>query len=125
MQRKDFPAANNPVDEKGMQMNQDTTFTGCTFIMGSQKYEGDDKEYNTNHYGLWIYNNGDVVVDGCSFVGMTYGSIKSTWNHYGSGADLTIVVKDTVKEVGSYTATVKLHKEVSVEVPFEVVAEEA
>ncbi len=37
----------------------------------------------------------------------------------------TIVVKDIVKEVGSYTATVKLHKEVSVEVPFEVVAEEA
>ena len=35
-----------------------------------------------------------------------------------------IVVKDTVKEVGSYTATVKLHKEVSVEIPFEVVAEE-
>ena len=37
----------------------------------------------------------------------------------------TIVVKETVKEVGSYTATVKLHKEVSVEIPFEVVAEEA
>ena len=37
----------------------------------------------------------------------------------------TIVVKDTVKEVGSYTATIKLHKEVSVEIPFEVVAEEA
>ena len=36
----------------------------------------------------------------------------------------TIVVKDTVKEIGSYTATVKLHKEVSVEIPFEVVAEE-
>ena len=35
----------------------------------------------------------------------------------------TIVVKDTVKEVGSYKATVKLHKEVSVEIPFEVVAE--
>ncbi len=34
----------------------------------------------------------------------------------------TIVVKD-VKEVGSYTATVKLHKEVSVDIPFEVVAE--
>lgn len=33
-----------------------------------------------------------------------------------------IVVKD-VKEVGSYTATVKLHKEVSVEIPFEVAAE--
>ena len=37
----------------------------------------------------------------------------------------TIVVKETVKEVGSYTATVMLHKEVSVEIPFEVVAEEA
>ncbi|MDR0987998.1 MAG: 50S ribosomal protein L9 [Prevotellaceae bacterium] len=36
-----------------------------------------------------------------------------------------IVVKDPVKEVGHYKATVKLHKEVSVEIPFEVVAEEA
>lgn len=36
-----------------------------------------------------------------------------------------IVVKDPVKEVGSYKAVVKLHKEVSVEIPFEVVAEEA
>ncbi len=36
-----------------------------------------------------------------------------------------IVVKDTVKEVGQYKATIKLHKEVSVEIPFEVVAEEA
>ena len=36
-----------------------------------------------------------------------------------------IVVKDSVKEVGSYKAVVKLHKEVSVEIPFEVVAEEA
>lgn len=34
-----------------------------------------------------------------------------------------IVVKDTIKEVGNYTAIVKLHKEVSVEIPFEVVAE--
>lgn len=34
-----------------------------------------------------------------------------------------IVVKDNVKEVGNYKAIVKLHKEVSVEIPFEVVAE--
>lgn len=34
-----------------------------------------------------------------------------------------IQIKDQVKEVGNYTAVVKLHKEVSVEVPFEVVAE--
>lgn len=34
-----------------------------------------------------------------------------------------ISVKGSVKEVGKYTAVVRLHKEVSVEVPFEVVAE--
>ena len=35
----------------------------------------------------------------------------------------SIVVKDVVKEIGSYKAIVRLHKEVSVEIPFEVVAE--
>ena len=35
----------------------------------------------------------------------------------------SIVIKDAVKEVGNYVAVAKLHKEVSVEIPFEVVAE--
>ncbi|MBD8389741.1 50S ribosomal protein L9 [Dysgonomonas sp. BGC7] len=34
-----------------------------------------------------------------------------------------IVIKEAVKEVGSYKAVAKLHKEVSVEIPFEVVSE--
>ncbi|NDW17715.1 50S ribosomal protein L9 [Dysgonomonas sp. 216] len=34
-----------------------------------------------------------------------------------------IVIKESVKEVGSYKAIAKLHKEVSVEIPFEVVSE--
>jgi len=34
-----------------------------------------------------------------------------------------IVIKEAVKEVGSYKAIAKLHKEVSVEIPFEVVSE--
>lgn len=34
-----------------------------------------------------------------------------------------IVIKETVKEVGKYEATVKLHKEVTVTIPFEVVSE--
>jgi large subunit ribosomal protein L9 len=34
-----------------------------------------------------------------------------------------IYIKDSVKEVGSYKALLKLHKEVSVEIPFEVVSE--
>ena len=34
-----------------------------------------------------------------------------------------ILIQDQVKEVGSYTASVRLHKEVSVDIAFEVVAE--
>lgn len=34
-----------------------------------------------------------------------------------------IAVKAQVKEVGAYTASAKLHKEVTVEIPFEVVSE--
>lgn len=33
------------------------------------------------------------------------------------------IKEDLIKEVGNYTAKVRLHKEVSVEVPFEIVAE--
>ena len=34
-----------------------------------------------------------------------------------------IVIKDSVKEVGNYKAILKLHKEISVEIPFEVISE--
>ncbi|MFV0313448.1 MAG: 50S ribosomal protein L9 [Dysgonomonas sp.] len=34
-----------------------------------------------------------------------------------------IIIKDAVKEIGTYKATAKLHKEVSVEIPFEVISE--
>ena len=34
-----------------------------------------------------------------------------------------IAVKSQVKEIGEYTASAKLHKEVTVEIPFEVVSE--
>ena len=35
----------------------------------------------------------------------------------------SILIKESVKEVGSYKATLKLHKEISVEIPFEVISE--
>jgi len=34
-----------------------------------------------------------------------------------------IIIKESVKEVGNYKATLKLHKEISVEIPFEVISE--
>ena len=65
-----------------------------------------------------------------SATGVIYGSVNSLHiaeelAKQGFNIDRkTIQLKD-VKEVGSYTATIKLHKEVSVDIPFEVVAEEA
>lgn len=34
-----------------------------------------------------------------------------------------IYLKDSIKEVGDYTATIRLHKEIAVEIPFTVVSE--
>lgn len=41
----------------------------------------------------------------------------------GHNIDRKIILVKAVKEVGNYIATVRLHKEVSVEIPFEVVSE--
>ena len=43
----------------------------------------------------------------------------------GHTVDRKLISVETIKQVGQYTATVKLHKEVSVEIPVEVVAEAA
>ncbi|MFI3297396.1 MAG: 50S ribosomal protein L9 [bacterium] len=37
----------------------------------------------------------------------------------------TIIIKDAIKEVGTYTVTIKLHKEVAVEITLVVVSENA
>lgn len=65
-----------------------------------------------------------------SATGVIYGSVNSLQiadelQKLGFDIDRKIIVVKDVKAVGSYHATVKLHKEVSVEIPFEVVAEEA
>ena len=65
-----------------------------------------------------------------SATGVIYGSVNSLQiadelKKLGFDIDRKIIVVKDVKEVGSYTASVKLHKEVSAENPFEVVAEEA
>lgn len=71
-----------------------------------------------------------VIATKVSATGVTYGSIT---NHHiaeelaklGFNIDRKVIVLKDVKEVGKFTATVKLHKDVTVELPFEVVAEEA
>ncbi|MBR1882688.1 MAG: 50S ribosomal protein L9 [Muribaculaceae bacterium] len=52
--------------------------------------------------------------------------IAEALSNLGYEIDRKIInVKEAVKQVGSYVATVKLHKEVSAEIPFDVVAENA
>ena len=62
---------------------------------------------------------------GTIFGSVTNIQIAEALEKLGHNIDRKIIfIKDNVKEVGKYTATVKLHKEVSVEIPFEVVPEE-
>ena len=64
-----------------------------------------------------------------SATGTIFGSVNNiqiaeALEKLGHNIDRKIIsINGAVKEVGKYTATVKLHKEVSVEIPFEVVAE--
>lgn len=63
-----------------------------------------------------------------SATGSIYGSVNSlhiseALAKLGFEVDRKMIELNDVKEVGSYMAVVKLHKEVSVEIPFEVVAE--
>lgn len=65
-----------------------------------------------------------------SETGTIYGSVNNIQiaeelEKLGYNVDRRIItIAVPVKEVGKYTATAKLHKEVSVEIPFEVVAAE-
>lgn len=64
-----------------------------------------------------------------SATGTIFGSVNAiqiaeALEKLGHNVDRKIIeLKENIKEVGEYKATVKLHKEVSVEIPFEVVAE--
>lgn len=70
------------------------------------------------------------IVTKVSATGSVYGSVNSLHiaeelAKLGFEIDRKTIVLHDVKEIGEHKATVKLHKEVSVEIPFEVVAEEA
>lgn len=87
-----------------------------------------------------IKNEAQALADKMEGVSLTIGAkTSSTGTIFGSVTNIQIAdalkekgfeverklitIKDQVKEVGNYNATVKLHKEVSVVIPFEVVAE--
>ena len=64
-----------------------------------------------------------------SATGAIYGSVGSIQiaeelAKLGFEIDRKIISVESAKEIGNYTATIKLHKEVAVKIPFAVVAEE-
>ena len=64
-----------------------------------------------------------VSATGAIFGSVSNIQIADELEKLGHKIDRKIISVKGVKEVGNYTAVVKLHKEVSVEIPFEVVAE--
>lgn len=65
-----------------------------------------------------------------SATGTIFGSVNNihiaeALEKLGHNVDRKLIsIKETIKEVGNYKAIVKFHKEVAVEIPFEVVAED-
>lgn len=60
---------------------------------------------------------------GTVFGSVTNIQIAEALKEKGIEVDRKLISVDTVKEVGNYKAIIKLHKEVTVEIPFEVVSE--
>ena len=61
---------------------------------------------------------------GTIFGSVTNIQIADALNEKGFEIERRVIdIKDSVKEVGSYVAIARLHKEVTVEIPFDVVAE--
>ena len=63
-----------------------------------------------------------------SATGTIFGSVNSiqiaeALEKLGHNVDRKLISLEPVKEVGNYTATIRLHREVAVEIPFEVVSE--
>lgn len=71
-----------------------------------------------------------TITTKCSENGKIYGSVNNIQlaeelAKLGVEVDRkAIVIKEAAKEIGSYVAVVKLHKEISVELPYDVVAEQ-
>ena len=74
--------------------------------------------------GVALTIGATAAANGTSFGSVNSIQIADALEALGHKIDRKIIeIKDTVKEVGKYNAKLHLHKEVTVEIPFEVVAE--
>ncbi len=89
-----------------------------------EKIKSDAQELAAKMEGVNLTIGAKTSSTGTIFGSVTNIQIADALKEKGFDIDRKkIVIKDSVKEIGKYTAIAKLHKEVSVEIPFEVVSE--
>ncbi len=88
------------------------------------KIKADAEALAASLQGLKLTIGAKTSATGTIFGSVNNIQIAEALEKLGHNVDRKLIdIKESVKEVGEYVATIKLHKEVSVEVPFEVVAE--
>lgn len=89
-----------------------------------EKIKADAQELASKLEGVSLTIGAKTSSTGTIFGSVTNIQIAEALEKAGYTVDRkTIYIKEAVKEVGNYKAQIKLHKEVSVEIPFEVVSE--
>ena len=88
------------------------------------KIKADAEELAAKLNGLVLTIGAKTSATGTIFVSVNNIQVAEELSKQGFDIDRkTIVIKDAIKEVGSYSAVIKLHREVSAEIKLEVVAE--
>ena len=89
-----------------------------------EKIKADAQELAAKLEGVSLKIGAKTSSTGTIFGSVTNIQIAEALEKMGYTVDRKIIyIKEAVKEVDNYVAQVKLHKEVSVEIPFEVVSE--
>ena len=89
-----------------------------------EKIKNDAKELAAKLEGVSLTIGAKTSSTGKIFGSVNNIQIAEALEKAGYEVDRKVIfIKESVKEVGAYKAILKLHKEVSVEIPFEVVAE--
>ncbi|MBS5795296.1 MAG: 50S ribosomal protein L9 [Dysgonomonas mossii] len=89
-----------------------------------EKIKQDAQDLAAKLDGISLTIGAKTSSTGTIFGSVTNIQIAEALEKLGYNVDRKIIlIKEAVKEVGSYKAIAKLHKEVSVEIPFEVVSE--
>jgi len=89
-----------------------------------EKIKNDAKELAAKLEGVSLTIGAKTSSTGKIFGSVNNIQIAEALEKAGCEVDRKVIfIKESVKEVGAYKAILKLHKEVSVEIPFEVVAE--